>query len=117
MISVNEAFRNFLNRTTCYGDKSIHWQSPDNERFVIFKHHSHSTYVNRFTGSVNCEVYYALYDLHNIPDDIYRGEGCMLKFKGRWKKYNFELVDKFIKEYLCREEEKKGELKKEEIQK
>lgn len=56
----------WLRGTTCDRTerKSILFENP---QFIVFKHHSHSEYLGRFSGSDCCRVYAVLYDKRDIP--------------------------------------------------
>lgn len=72
-------------------------------RFFILKHADHSSYVDRMSGSKNCEVFHLLYDLYNMPDSLSRCEGYIHKFEGRWNKGKFEEVNNIINSILNKE--------------
>jgi hypothetical protein len=77
--------RVWLQGSTCHRhQRTIHWVSEDN-RFVLMKHHGHTEYVNRVSGSQHCETFYALYDLLKpLPGAL--GNPSTWKVKGRWLK-------------------------------
>lgn len=56
----------WLRGTTCDRKerKSVLFENP---LFIVFKHHSHSEYMGRFSGSACCTVYAILYDKRDIP--------------------------------------------------
>lgn len=77
--------RYWLQGSTCHRHlRSIHWSSEDH-RFVLMKHHGHTEYVNRVSGSTRCETFYALYDLSKPKPNAF-GNPCLWKVKGRWLK-------------------------------
>lgn len=79
-----EAFAwNWLSGSTCHRHtRTVHWASDDH-RFVLMKHHGHTEYVNRVSGSTRCGTFYALYDLTQARPGAF-GKPCMWKVEGRW---------------------------------
>lgn len=87
----------WLSGTTCSRrTKTIDWISDDG-RFALFRHHGHSEYIDRFTGSMWCETYFTLRDASNLDPkgsswDFQKG---IKEWKGRWSKAKEkEMMDK-----------------------
>jgi len=80
---VSEFRKRWLQGSTCHRHKrTVHWLSDD-ERFVVMKHHGHTEYVDRVSGSMRCGTYFALYDLMlPMPDAL--GKPCVWVVDGRW---------------------------------
>jgi len=87
-----ELLKNWLCGTTCHRQKrSIFWTDG---RFVILKHHSHSEYLSRFSGSLTCRVHYDLYDLQSDDELDALGRPCLWRVEGRWKKEYWDQIEK-----------------------
>ena len=92
---IEKFYHDWLLGTTCHrpGRRSVFWISGC-KNFVIMKHHGHSEYINRFTGTQRCGTYYVLYDIRH-PLDSYGRESALKKWEGKWKKeYMKEVCDK-----------------------
>ena len=84
-MTASEFLKQWLQGSTCYHHKrSVSWQSDDGQ-FVLLKHHGHTEYVDRVTGSARCGTYHALYDLSEpLPDAL--GNPCLWRVDGRWNR-------------------------------
>lgn len=63
----------------------------------MLKHHGHSEYTGRFSGTSWCEAYYALYDVRDKRPDVL-GDPCLWKKEGRWSKKCLKEIETVIKE-------------------
>lgn len=101
-----QALKNWLHGTTCFHQKrSIEWVSDD-QRFVLLKHHGHSEYMGRWTGSRRCPTSYQLVDLADrdfIPLVLFKSDpdqGIWCWTGGRWSKARQAEAEAIIKERL-----------------
>lgn len=83
----DQALRNWLRGMTCKSQTKMDcvWESPCG-RFVVFRHFSHSTYVDRMTGVSCCEAHQDLIDLENLGVDCYGRFDHLKSWTGRWNK-------------------------------
>ena len=101
-MTAEQALKRWLISTTCSNESRLDcvWQS-DCGRFVIFRHGSHASYVDRMTGSVNCEAYQHLIDLENLISPNREGNYLPIKeWTGRWSQSKIGYAKDLIKEIL-----------------
>ena len=86
----------WLSGTTCHRREStVDWISDDG-RFALFRHHGHSEYIDRFTGTKWCETYFCLRDASNLnPAGSWDFQKAIKQWTGRWSKAKEkEMMDK-----------------------
>ena len=98
MKEIEEFKKNWLLGTTCHRHGMAVFWTSDCKNFVIMKHHGHSEYVNRFTGTTRCGTYYALYNIHNKIDRM--GYPALNQWIGRWRHSYFINVEKLMAKSL-----------------
>lgn len=97
MMEKDQALRNWLRGMSCKHQTHMDcvWES-DCGRFVVFRHFSHTTYVDRMTGSANCEAHQDLIDLENLGVDCYGRYDHLKTWGGRWNKAKAGQAEKLI---------------------
>lgn len=96
-MTATELLKEWLHGTTCwYQAKSIFWQSECGN-FVVLKHHGHSEYIDRCSGTLRCGTYYAMYDLRKGFPNIF-GKPDLMRWEGRWLKKYWSEVNKIMEE-------------------
>jgi len=95
MITATDFAERWLRGTTCrHHRNTVHTLTSDH-RFIVMKHHGHSEYTGRFSGSVWCGTYYALYDLtQKMPDCL--GNPDLMRVEGRWLKRHWDELAQII---------------------
>lgn len=101
-MSVVEFLSRWLRGSTCFNKKRTVWRTRENNRFVVMKHHGHSEYVGRWSGSEWCPTWYGLYDLTQPLPDVLGGP-CLWRHNGRWNNQCQQEVDAAINAVLAAE--------------
>ena len=85
----------------CYYNRVKHRLVFENDTHIVFKHGSHSSYINRMVGSRNCEVYHVLYSKDVDVKSLEKGSGFIKQWYGRMTTSKLEqlLKDEFGLEF------------------
>lgn len=81
--------KHWLSGTTCrHYTNTKHWVSPC-KNYILMKHHGHTEYIGRDSGSVRCATHYDLFDTRErMPKTL--EDSWLFHKEGRWLKADWE---------------------------
>ncbi len=84
---VHPILKKWLNGTTCYHYNVMREVVAENEEYIILKHGSHPSYINRFSGNSTCGSYARLFKKFDLIKEFDRndtmGEHPIKEWTGR----------------------------------
>jgi hypothetical protein len=108
----HKLFEVWLSSSTC---KTVHYNAVkhsivlENDDYIIFKHGSHSSYIDRMTGSKTCKAYYVMFNKNSSLSDIKEECNFIKKWYGRISISKLRLIieeefkEVFVENYISDE--------------